>query len=83
MEGFDSYALEIGKDLRNSSINTEVVFGLKGSFKYADKLNIPYVIVVGEEEAKTNKYTLKDMTSGEQKMLSKEELIKKLEEILV
>ena len=31
------------------------------------KLNIPYVIVIGEEEIKENKVTLKNMKTGEQK----------------
>jgi histidyl-tRNA synthetase len=81
MDGFDSYALELGNKLRKENINTEVVFELKGSFKYADRLNIPYVVVIGEKEVKENKYTLKNMKSGEQSLLNKEELIENLKEI--
>jgi histidyl-tRNA synthetase len=83
MEGFDSYALDIGSQLRDADINTEVVFELKGSFKYADKLNIPYVVIIGEEEIKAGKYTLKEMSSGDQTLLSKEELIENLKSILI
>jgi histidyl-tRNA synthetase len=75
MDSFDSYALDLGTKLRNKNINTEIVFGLKGSFKYADKLNIPYVVIIGEEEIENDKYTLKDMTSGDQRLLSEEDLI--------
>jgi histidyl-tRNA synthetase len=81
MEGFDSYALDLGSKLREANINTEVVFGLKGSFKYADRLNIPYVVIIGEDEVENDKYTLKDMASGEQSSLSKDDLIINLKEI--
>jgi histidyl-tRNA synthetase len=81
MEGFDSYALDLGSQLRKSDVNTEVVFGLKGSFKYADRLNIPYVVIIGEDEIEKDKYTLKNMASGEQSLLTKDELIKNLNEI--
>jgi histidyl-tRNA synthetase len=81
MDGFDSYALDLGTDLRNADINTEVVFGLKGSFKYADRLNIPYVVIIGEDEIKKDKYTLKNMASGDQTLLSRDDLIKNIREI--
>jgi histidyl-tRNA synthetase len=81
MEGFDSYALDIGSKLRKIGVNTEVVFGLKGSFKYADRLNIPYVVIVGEEEVKKDKYAFKDMKSGEQELLNKQELIDNIKEV--
>jgi histidyl-tRNA synthetase len=81
MEGFDSYALDLGSKLREANINTEVVFGLKGRFKYADRLNIPYVVIIGEDEVENDKYTLKDMASGEQSSLSKDDLIINLKEI--
>jgi histidyl-tRNA synthetase len=83
MDGFDGYGLEIGNTLREMSVNTEVAFGLKGSFKYADRLNIPYVVIIGEEEVENDKYTFKNMQSGDQSMLSKEELIKNIKEIFI
>jgi len=83
MEGFDGYGLELGNSLRELGVNTEVAFGLKGSFKYADRLNIPYVVIIGEEEVEKDKYTFKNMQSGNQSMLSKEELIKNIKEIFV
>ena len=83
MEGYDSYGLEIGRELREAGINTEVVFGLKGSFKYADKLNIPYVVIIGEEEIEKGKYTLKEMSSGDQTLLAKEEILKNLKSIFI
>ena len=45
-------------------------------FKIADKLNVNYVIVLGEDEANNNVVTLKNMKTGEQKTISLEEVIK-------
>jgi histidyl-tRNA synthetase len=75
MDGFDSYALDLGQKLRSLGIGTEILFDLKGSFKYADRLNIPYVVVIGEKEVKENKYTLKNMATGKQSLLTEDELI--------
>ena len=47
----------------------------KAKFSYANNLDIPYMIVIGEEEVEKNLYTLKDMTSGEQKMLSVDKIV--------
>ncbi len=80
-ENLNEYAIEVGSKLRNNDINTEVFLEdkkFKAKLKYADKLSIPYVIVIGEEEAEKNKVTLKNMTSGEQETISVEEAIEKL-----
>jgi histidyl-tRNA synthetase len=45
---------------------------------YADSRKIPYVILIGDEEIKTGKYLVKDMKSGEQSLLDKNELVNKL-----
>ena len=42
--------------------------------KYADKLEIPYVIVVGEEEVETGIVKIKDMKTGEEKQCKIEEV---------
>ena len=47
-------------------------------FKYADKLSIPYVIVIGDEEIQNNTVTLKNMETGEQETIALEEAIKKI-----
>lgn len=75
------YALDVATNLRNCNINTEVFLEdkkLKAKFKYADKLHIPYVIVIGEEERNNNTVTLKDMETGEQKTITIEEAIKEI-----
>lgn len=48
---------------------------LKKKFKYADQTKVDYVIVLGEEEIKTRKYSLKDMRSGDQEEVTFDELV--------
>ena len=64
-----TYAIETANQLRKAKINTEIYFDdkkIKSKFKYADKLRIPYVIVIGEDEIKAGTLTLKNMETGEQ-----------------
>lgn len=75
------YALEVARELRQKDVNTEVFLEdkkLKAKFKYADKLNIPYVIVLGEEEYKNKNITIKNMQTGEQESLILSECLEKI-----
>ena len=77
----NSKALEVATALRNKNINAEVYLEnkkIKAKFKYADRLAIPYVIVIGEDEIANNTVTLKNMQTGEQETLKIEEVIKKI-----
>ncbi|MFH0859208.1 MAG: His/Gly/Thr/Pro-type tRNA ligase C-terminal domain-containing protein [Patescibacteria group bacterium] len=47
--------------------------------KYADKLKIPFVVIIGEAEIEEGKITLKKMSTGEQEMIILEKAIEKLE----
>lgn len=61
--------IQLAMDLRKLDIKTEVYLNnkkLKAKFKYADKLKIPYVIVIGEDEIATNMVTIKNMETGEE-----------------
>ncbi len=76
-----SKSIEVANELRNAGINTEIYFEnkkIKAKFKYADRLNIPYVIVIGEDEIKSDILTIKNMQEGTQEQLKIEEIIKKL-----
>ena len=76
-----SMSIKTANILREAGINTEVYFDnkkIKAKFKYADKLKIPYVIVIGEDEINTGLLTLKNMTTGEQERLSVEDIIQKI-----
>ncbi|WP_295146896.1 histidine--tRNA ligase [uncultured Peptoniphilus sp.] len=50
---------------------------LKKKFKYADQTKVDYVIVLGEEEIKSRKYSLKDMKTGDQKEVTFDELVER------
>ncbi len=48
----------------------------KAKMREANKREIPYIIVVGEDEIANKKYNLKNMATGEQQLLTKEEILK-------
>lgn len=51
---------------------------MKKQMTYANKREIPYVVLVGSQEMESNSYTLKTMKTGEQESCSLEELLQKL-----
>ena len=55
-----------------------ILFAASTLTVYADKKNIPYVIFIGEEELASGKVKLKDMSSGEQSVVSEEDLLIKI-----
>jgi histidyl-tRNA synthetase len=77
------YSAMIANCLRSENIVTEVYMeDAKTSRKlaYANKLGIPYVILIGEDEISNNLLTLKNMKAGEQNKLSLEEAIRQIKE---
>lgn len=80
-----SRGIQIATMLRNNDINTQIYFGnkaIKAQFKYANKLGIPFVIVIGEDETKNNMVALKNMETSEQKTMNAEEAYKMIREEL-
>ncbi len=82
---FDEKTLNIliktANKLRENNISTMLypeVTKLDKQLKYANKKNIPYVVIIGLEEVKNNVVKLKDMKTGEQKQLTLEKVIKQL-----
>ena len=76
------FSLKAIKSLREAGVNSElypdrITNGkhMKKQMNYANKRNIPFVVLVGEEEMNNSLYTLKDMKSGEQKKVSLDVLI--------
>ena len=60
----------LANSLREKNINTEIYLNdkkLKAKLKYADKLQIPYVIIVGEDEINSGVISVKNMITGEEK----------------
>ncbi len=76
------HSQEIVIELRGKNINAELYpdeVKIQKQFKYADKINVPYVVVIGDEERESKLYSLKNMRSGEQQKLALNELIKSLQ----
>lgn len=73
------YSYKILRLLRNSGISSEITFkNLKKSLEYANKLKIPYVVILGSEEIKIKKIRLRDMKTGKEFLLTERSLINKL-----
>ena len=71
-------ALKAAQQLRQADIKTDVYYqqkGMKQKMKYAGKLGIPYVMLIGEEEAANDQVTLKDMNQGQQATMAVEDAI--------
>ena len=80
-EATHRYAFRCLTQLRAAGINADIYpepGKLKKQMKYANDRQVPYVILVGEDEMQTGKLALKDMASGEQAVLGVEEVIGKL-----
>ena len=64
--------IKLATELRSLGINTEIYSNqkkLKAKMKYADKLQIPYVIVIGEDEIDSNEIKLKNMETGNEEAI--------------
>ena len=69
---FTEAAVALASKLRAQNIAVDVMYRqckFKKKMEYANKIGVPYLVIIGEEEAKTKLYSLKDMVSGEQKSL--------------
>ncbi|MGY0394238.1 MULTISPECIES: histidine--tRNA ligase [unclassified Fusobacterium] len=82
-ENTQEFGLKIAKILRDNKIKTFVDFnakGMKSHMKKADKLNVKYCIIVGEDEMNKDVIVLKDFNARTQEEMSLEkaiEIIKK------
>ncbi len=74
-------SLRISSILRNNNISTDLYPDnpkLKKQLQYANNNDIPYVIIIGEDEVTSKLYTLKDMETGSQEKLGIDEIISKV-----
>lgn len=72
-------ALMIAKKLRKENISCIISNEkVSKSLEYANYYSIPYAILIGNDELAQNKYKLKNMTSGEEKLVSEKQLINTL-----
>lgn len=73
-----AYCLPIVGKLRQAGIRSEIFpdkAKMKKQMSYANAKNIPFVVLAGENEMAAGKVTLKNMESGEQTLVTAEELI--------
>lgn len=75
-------ALQIAAELRRAGVstilNTESV-PLKKKLRYADRLGIQLVVLIGEEEVRGRFATVKDMATGENKPIPRQQLVEELQ----
>jgi histidyl-tRNA synthetase len=74
-------SLKLAGDLRKAGLRALVypeADKLGKQFKYASNINVPFVCVLGETELAENKVMLKNMRTGEQESVSREEIVGKI-----
>ena len=72
------YSLPIIADLRKAGIRAEIYpdsTKMKKQMSYANAKEIPFVAIIGETEMQEGKVTIKNMTTGEQQMVDKDDII--------
>lgn len=77
-------SLELANKLREKGIPTDLYSKkakLKKQLQYANNNNIPFVIIIGENEIRNEKYILKNMKDGNQNLLTINEIINKMSSI--
>lgn len=76
-----NYGLTLAKKLRSEGIKVQIDLlarNFKGQFKFADRIGAKYVIVIGEDEIKTDTLTLKNMANSQQISVKACDIIKEL-----
>jgi len=71
-------SLEFAAELRNTGIKVACypeVAKLPKQFKYADRMGIPIVIVMGPDEAAANQITIKDLSTGMQETVNRQDAV--------
>lgn len=74
-------SLKLAAELRKENLRVLVypeADKLGKQFKYADSLKIPFVCVIGENELAENKVTLKNLSTGEQETIERNEVSKRI-----
>ena len=78
-----SYAMEVATNFRTAGINTELYSEpdkFKKKLNYANKIGVPFVAIIGEDEINKRVVAFKNMMTGEQKQLSVDECMALMKE---
>ena len=73
-----AYCMPIAREMRSAGIRTEVFpdsVKMKKQMAYANAKQIPFVALAGENEINEGKVTLKNMVTGEQTLVNKEDIV--------
>ena len=76
-----NYGLSVTQILRSNGISTEIypdITKVKKQLDYANKKQIPFAVIIGEEEMSAGLIALKDLNSGNQEKMDVISLVKKL-----
>lgn len=79
MEADTPFALEVAGKLREAGVATELYTEddkFKKKLMYANKIGVPFVAIIGDDEIAQKKVALKNMKTGEQILLSVDEAVK-------
>ncbi|MBO4428553.1 MAG: histidine--tRNA ligase [Clostridia bacterium] len=74
-------AIEAASVFRSAGVPTDVYYldkGFKPKMKYANRIGVPFIAIIGESEVAENKVTLKNMTDGSQKTLTASDAAQKI-----
>ncbi len=83
--GTEIQCLKIAQDLRNAGYKVEVEMKnkkMKKALDYANNENIPYVLILGEDELTNNCITLKDMNNKTQEQINLDNLAEKIKKLV-
>ncbi len=81
MTGDMAAAISLAQTLRSAGVRVQMYAEqkkFKQKMSYADKLGVPYAVLLGEDEIAAGKCSVKDMRSGEQVTVTAEEAAKKI-----
>jgi histidyl-tRNA synthetase len=76
-----AFGLKLLRDLRRQGVKAEMDSlgrNIKGQFKYADRLEAKYTIIIGDNELDQNMVSVKDMKTSEQKQIPLPDIVKEI-----
>jgi histidyl-tRNA synthetase len=75
--GMNTHALKLARELRRDGVSADLgeeTFRLKKSFELAEKAGARYIVIVGENEVAADQFTVKNLATGEQVQVPRNQL---------
>jgi histidyl-tRNA synthetase len=76
-----THAIKLAQDLRREDVAVSVNFSGKrvgDQIRQADKMKIPFILAIGSKERESGKYTIKNLATGDEKILPADEIAEHL-----